>query len=95
MALTMKTFKGAAVVALAAGLAVAQTPPTTPAPAPSYQRAGQIPARMGYLIGYEIARRTAATHQITELARLRGRPLLNLVRRETENLAAGGGSQPK
>jgi hypothetical protein len=61
----------------------------------SYKRGGQIPARMGYLIGYEIARRTAATHQITELARLRGRPLLNLVRRETENLAAGGGSQPK
>jgi hypothetical protein len=61
----------------------------------SYKRGGQIPARMGYLIGYEIARRTAATHQITELARLRGRPLLNLVRREIENLAAGGGSQPK
>jgi Predicted Zn-dependent protease (DUF2268) len=60
----------------------------------SYHRGGQIPARMGYLIGYEIAKRTAATHQITELARLRGRPLLNLMCRETEDLAAGG-NQPK
>lgn len=59
----------------------------------SYRRGGQIPARMGYLIGYEIARRAAATHQITELARLRGWRLLNLVRRETENLAAGSSKQ--
>ena len=36
----------------------------------SYRHGGEIPARMGYLIGYEIARRTAATRQITELARL-------------------------
>ena len=57
----------------------------------SYQRGGQVPARMGYLIGYEIAKRTAVTHPITELARLRGRPLLNLVRREIENLAQGLG----
>ena len=28
-----------------------------------YRRGGQIPARMGYLIGYEIARRTAATRR--------------------------------
>jgi hypothetical protein len=55
----------------------------------SYRRGGQIPARMGYLIGYEIARKTAATHQISELARLRGHALLNLVRREIESLAAG------
>jgi hypothetical protein len=55
----------------------------------SYRRGGQIPARMGYLIGYEIARRTAATHQITELARLRGHALLNLVREEIQALADG------
>jgi hypothetical protein len=53
----------------------------------SYRRGGQIPARMGYLIGYEIARKTATTHPITELARLRGRALLNLVRQETQALA--------
>jgi hypothetical protein len=56
----------------------------------SYRRGGQIPARMGYLIGYEIARRTAATRQITELARLRGGALLNLVRQEMRALAVGG-----
>jgi len=55
----------------------------------SYRRGGQTPARMGYLIGYEIARRTAATHQISELARLRGHALLSLVRRETQALADG------
>jgi hypothetical protein len=53
----------------------------------SYRRGGQIPARMGYLIGYEIAEKTAATHPVIELARLRGRPLLNLVRLEMQSLA--------
>jgi hypothetical protein len=52
----------------------------------SYRRGSQIPARMGYLIGYEIAKRTAAAHPLTELARLRGRPLLNLVRQEMQIL---------
>jgi hypothetical protein len=42
---------------------------------------------MGYLIGYEIAKRTAAVHPLTELARLRGRALLNLVRQELQILA--------
>ena len=51
----MKTLTAPAMVALAAGLAMAQAPPspqTTPAPqpgaapAPSYQRAGQLPARI-------------------------------------------------
>jgi len=56
----------------------------------SYRRGGQFPARMGYLIGYEIARRMAATSQITELARLRGRALLRLVRREMQFLATAG-----
>jgi hypothetical protein len=54
----------------------------------SYRRGGQIPARMGYLIGYEIAKRTAAAHPLTELARLRGRALLNLVRQEMQILEA-------
>ena len=56
----------------------------------SYRRGGRIPARMGYLIGYEIARRAATTHPIRELARLRGHALLNLVRQEMQFLAAGG-----
>lgn len=57
----------------------------------SYQRGGQIPARMGYLIGYEIARRAAAGHQMTELVRLRGHALLSVVRQETQALSAEGG----
>jgi Predicted Zn-dependent protease (DUF2268) len=56
----------------------------------SYRRGGQIPARMGYLIGYEIAKRTAATHPLTDLARLRGHALLKLVRQETQILARPG-----
>ncbi len=56
----------------------------------SYRRGGQIPARMGYLIGYEIAKKTAAIHPVTELARLRGWSLLNLMRREMGLLANGG-----
>jgi hypothetical protein len=54
----------------------------------SYQSGGQIPSRMGYLIGYEIVKRTASSHQISELARLRGYALLSLMRRETRDLAA-------
>ncbi len=57
----------------------------------SYRRGGLFPSRMGYLIGYEIAKRTAATHQVTELARLRGHALLNLIRQETQALSAGEG----
>jgi hypothetical protein len=57
----------------------------------SYRPGGQIPARMGYLIGYEIARNAAASHQITELARLRGPALLSLMRREMQLLATGKG----
>lgn len=56
----------------------------------SYWRGGQMPPRMGYLIGYEIARKMAATRSIRELARLRGYVLLNLVRREVQILATGG-----
>jgi Predicted Zn-dependent protease (DUF2268) len=57
----------------------------------SYRRGGQVPARMGYLIGYVIARKAATTRQVMELARLRGRALLNLVRQEIQALAAEGG----
>jgi hypothetical protein len=55
----------------------------------SYWHGGQIPARMGYLIGYEIASKMAATKSVRELARLRGQILLNLVRREIQSLATG------
>jgi hypothetical protein len=55
----------------------------------SYWRGGQIPARMGYLIGYEIARKMAVTKSVHELARLRGQTLLNLIRREIQNLTTG------
>ena len=56
----------------------------------SYRRGGQTPARLGYLIGYEIAKRAAANHPLSELARLRGRPLLNLIRSEVKSLASEG-----
>jgi hypothetical protein len=55
----------------------------------SYWRGGQIPARMGYLIGYEIARKMATTKSVRDLALLRGQTLLKLVRREMQNLATG------
>jgi Predicted Zn-dependent protease (DUF2268) len=58
----------------------------------SYRPTGQIPARMGYLIGYEIARKAAVTKSVRDLARLRGYALLNLVRREMQTLATGGGT---
>jgi predicted Zn-dependent protease DUF2268 len=55
----------------------------------SYRRGGLIPARMGYLIGYEIAKKMAATRPVTELARLRGWSLQVLMRREMQSLATG------
>jgi len=55
----------------------------------SYWRGGRIPGRMGYLIGYEIARRMATTKSVRDLALLRGQTLLKLVRREMQNLATG------
>ncbi len=55
----------------------------------SYRRGSQIPARMGYLIGYEIARKTATTYPLAELAKLKGYPLLKLMRREIRLLALG------
>ena len=53
----------------------------------SYRRGGQIPARMGYLIGFEIAKRIAVRHPLTELALLHGHALLNLMRQELQMLA--------
>jgi hypothetical protein len=53
----------------------------------SYRRGSQIPSRMGYLIGYQIARRMAASHQLAELALLRGHALLAQVRQEMQALA--------
>jgi hypothetical protein len=61
----------------------------------SYRRGGQVPARMGYLIGYEIAKRTATAHPLTELALLRGHALLNLVRQEMQILATNGEQKEK
>jgi uncharacterized protein YjaZ len=60
----------------------------------SYRRGGQTPARLGYLIGYEIAKRAAANHPLAELARLRGRPLLDLMRSEVKSLATEGDKKP-
>jgi Predicted Zn-dependent protease (DUF2268) len=57
----------------------------------TYRHSGVIPARMGYLIGFEVARRAAATRSLTELARLRGRALLSLVRQQVQLLATGSG----
>jgi hypothetical protein len=55
----------------------------------SYWPGGQMPARMGYLIGYEIAKKMAATLSVRELARIRGQQLLNIVRSEMRALASG------
>lgn len=61
----------------------------------SYRPGGLIPARMGYLVGYEIARKTAATRPLTELARLRGHALLSLVRQEVQFLATEAQPRPQ
>ena len=54
----------------------------------SYRRGSEIPSRMGYLIGYDIVARLAPTRSLTELARLRGQRLLNLMREQVRELAA-------
>jgi len=54
----------------------------------SYRRGSQIPSRMGYLIGYDIVARLAPTTSLVELARLRGRRLLSLMREQLRGLAA-------
>jgi hypothetical protein len=55
----------------------------------SYWPGGQIPARMGYLIGYEIVKKMAENLSVHELARIRGYQLLSVVRREMKALASG------
>jgi hypothetical protein len=55
----------------------------------SYRRGGLVPSRMGYLIGYEIAKKAAADHALVDLARLRGDSLSSLVRTHTAALATG------
>jgi hypothetical protein len=54
----------------------------------SFRRAGPVPARMGYLIGYEVARNLGETRSLHELALLRGPFLLHLMLRELKGLAA-------
>lgn len=54
----------------------------------SYRRGSQVPARMGYLIGYDIAKNLAETKSLHELALLRGPFLLHLMTRELKELAA-------
>src|SRR5271165_2964066 len=54
----------------------------------AYRRVGMMPSRMGYLIGYEIVKRAATDHSLADLARLRGNALLELVRTQTQALAA-------
>lgn len=55
----------------------------------SYRPGGLVPSRMGYLIGYEIAKRAAANHTLVDLARLRGDSLASLVRALIAPLATG------
>lgn len=54
----------------------------------SYRRVGQIPSRMGYLIGYEVAKSLGETRSLHELALLRGPFLLHVMRGELKALAA-------
>ena len=54
----------------------------------SFRRAGQVPARLGYLIGYDVARSLGKTRSLHELALLRGPFLRHLMLKELKNLAA-------
>jgi hypothetical protein len=54
----------------------------------SYRRESKTPSRIGYLIGYEIARHLALTKSLKELSRLRGRRLLKIMRTEVRAMAA-------
>jgi hypothetical protein len=51
---------------------------------------GALPARMGYLVGYEVAAACAARKPLAELVRLRGDALLRVMKREVGILARGG-----
>jgi len=54
----------------------------------SYRQGSEAPSRMGYLIGYDIVARLEPTSSLRELARLRGRRLLSLMREQLRALAA-------
>ena len=54
----------------------------------SFRRAGPVPARMGYLIGYDVARSLGKTKSLHELALLRGPFLRHLMLKELKSLAA-------
>src|SRR3984893_17126821 len=47
----------------------------------SYRRGGKNPSRMGYLIGYNIVAKMAATRSLRDLARMRGQRQLHLMPR--------------
>lgn len=53
----------------------------------SYRRGTEVPARMGYLIGYEVAKNLGETKSLHELALLRGQILLHVMTRELNRLA--------
>ena len=53
----------------------------------SYRRNSELPSRMGYLIGLEIAKSLAKTHSLYALTRLRGGALRVAMKREVERLA--------
>jgi hypothetical protein len=53
----------------------------------SYHRGSASPSRMGYLIGYRVAAHLAATQSLETLSRLRGHRLLQLMRREVQEMA--------
>jgi predicted Zn-dependent protease DUF2268 len=52
------------------------------------RRGSQAPGRMGYLIGYEIAKNLGETRSLHELALLRGPFLLHIITGELKGLAA-------
>ncbi len=53
------------------------------------------PSRMGYLVGYEIARRLAQSMTLTELAHLRGRALVAAMRTELNSMSSSPGQEPR
>jgi hypothetical protein len=53
----------------------------------SYRRNSELPSRMGYLIGLEIAKSLAKTRSLYDLTRLRGGALRVTMKREVERLA--------
>ncbi|HEY0791904.1 MAG TPA: DUF2268 domain-containing putative Zn-dependent protease [Chthoniobacterales bacterium] len=47
---------------------------------------GALPARMGYLLGYDVVSRCAVTQSLAQLSRLRGENLLRLMQKELHGL---------